>query len=113
MTHVVLDACVKCKFTDCAAACPIDNCFVEGPNMLVIDPLTCIDCGVCVAECPVDAIFPDYEDQPNMDWWIKKNAELAAKWGPETNGINDRKDPLPDADEWNQPSVDKRHLIEE
>ena len=29
--------------------------------MLYIDPDTCIDCGACVDECPVEAIFPDNE----------------------------------------------------
>ncbi len=28
-----------------------------------IDPDTCIDCGACVPECPVEAIFPE-EDVP-------------------------------------------------
>jgi len=39
---------------------PVD-CFYEGENMLVIHPDECIDCGVCVPECPVDAIKPDTE----------------------------------------------------
>ncbi len=33
--------------------CPVD-CFREGPNFLAIDPDECIDCAVCVAECPVN-----------------------------------------------------------
>jgi Fe-S-cluster-containing hydrogenase component 2 len=40
--------------------CPVD-CFYEGPNFLTIDPDECIDCAVCVPECPVDAIVPDSE----------------------------------------------------
>jgi len=28
------------------------------PNFLVIDPDECIDCDICVRECPVEAIFP-------------------------------------------------------
>ena len=58
MTHVVTENCIKCKFTDCVEVCPVD-CFHEGPNFLVIDPESCIDCTLCVAECPVNAIFPD------------------------------------------------------
>jgi ferredoxin--NADP+ reductase len=34
--------------------------------MLYIDPDTCIDCGLCVDECPVQAIFPE-EDLPE-EW---------------------------------------------
>src|SRR6266496_3002405 len=42
MTHVVMESCIKCKYTDCVDVCPVD-CFHEGPNMLVIDPDECID----------------------------------------------------------------------
>src|ERR1700687_4087378 len=38
---------------DCVDVCPVD-CFYEGENMLVIHPDECIDCGVCVPECPVE-----------------------------------------------------------
>jgi ferredoxin--NADP+ reductase len=39
-----------------------------------IDPDTCIDCGACAPECPVDAIYPSEEDVPEK-WadWIEKN----------------------------------------
>ncbi|OGT47003.1 MAG: ferredoxin [Gammaproteobacteria bacterium RIFCSPHIGHO2_12_FULL_41_15] len=95
MTFVVNDKCIKCKYTDCVEVCPVD-CFHEGPNMLVIDPDECIDCNLCVPECPVDAIFAEDdlpEDQRNF---IALNAELAAKWPVLTI-----KKPAPDdADEW-------------
>ena len=58
MTYVVDDNCIRCKIMDCVEVCPVD-CFYEGENMLVIHPDECIDCGVCVPECPVDAIKPD------------------------------------------------------
>ncbi len=51
MTHVVTENCIKCKFTDCVDVCPVD-CFREGPNFLVIHPDECIDCAVCIPECP-------------------------------------------------------------
>ena len=41
MTYVVVESCIKCKYTDCVDVCPVD-CFHEGPNMLVIDPDECI-----------------------------------------------------------------------
>ncbi|HHN78600.1 MAG TPA: ferredoxin family protein, partial [Phycisphaerales bacterium] len=40
----------------------------ETSEMLYIDPDTCIDCGLCVDECPVSAIFQD-EDLPEE--WAK------------------------------------------
>jgi len=55
--------------------CPVD-CFYIGPNFMVIDPDECIDCAVCVPECPVDAIVPDTDIEPD-DKWLHLNAELA------------------------------------
>jgi ferredoxin len=77
MTYVVLDSCIKCKFTDCVEVCPVD-CFYEGENMLVIHPDECIDCGVCEPECPVDAIKPDTE--PGLEKWLELNREYSEKW---------------------------------
>lgn len=76
MTYVVLDNCIMCKYTDCVDVCPVD-CFYEGPNMLVINPEECIDCGVCVPECPADAIRPESEDLID---WIDLNRSYAKKW---------------------------------
>jgi ferredoxin len=64
--------------------------------MLVIDPDECIDCAVCIPECPVNAILPE-EDVPTEQLaFIKLNVELSRKWP----SITKRKAPLPDADEW-------------
>jgi ferredoxin len=62
---------------DCVDVCPVD-CFYEGENMLVIHPDECIGCGVCVPECPVDAIKPDTE--PGLEKWLSLNAEYAKIW---------------------------------
>jgi len=61
MTYVVTEKCIMCKYADCVEVCPVD-CFYEGENMLVINPSECIDCGVCVPECPIDAIEAESED---------------------------------------------------
>lgn len=95
MTYVVVDACIKCKYTDCVEICPVD-CFHEGPNMLVIDPEVCIDCGVCVPECPIDAIKPDTE--PGMEMWVEMNHKYAKLWPK----ITQKKPPPDDADEWKE-----------
>jgi len=58
MTHIIIENCIKCKYTDCVLVCPVD-CFCEGENFLVIDPQICIDCGVCIPECPVESIISD------------------------------------------------------
>jgi ferredoxin len=95
MTYVVADACVKCKYTDCVDVCPVD-CFHEGPNFLVIDPEECIDCTLCVAECPAEAIFAEDDVPDDQREYIALNAELSKLW----KVIVERKDALPDADEW-------------
>ncbi len=95
MTYVVADACVKCKYTDCVDVCPVD-CFHEGPNFLVIDPEECIDCTLCVAECPVEAIFAEDDVPDDQREYIALNAELSKVWPV----IIERKDALSDADDW-------------
>ena len=106
MTHVVTENCIKCKYTDCVDVCPVD-CFREGPNFLVIDPDECIDCAVCVPECPANAIFAE-EDVPKDEVpYIALNAELS----PIFSMINRSGEPLPDADEWNG-KPNKRQYLE-
>jgi ferredoxin len=105
MTFVVMEQCIKCKYTDCVEVCPVD-CFHEGPNMLVINPDECIDCSLCVPECPVEAIVPDDEVPEDQQEFIALNAKLAEKWPV----LDLKKDAPEDADEWaNKP--DKRALL--
>ena len=80
MAYVVTERCVDCRYTDCCAVCPVD-CFLEtkDPAMLVIDPATCIDCGLCIPECPIYAIYPLAEVPEPYKEWIQKNADLVAK----------------------------------
>ena len=96
MTFVVGENCIKCKYTDCVEVCPVD-CFHEGPNFLVIDPDECIDCTLCEPECPAEAIFAEDDLPPDQEHFLELNAELAREWPV----ITQKKDPLPDADEWN------------
>ncbi|MEE9351189.1 MAG: ferredoxin FdxA [Thiotrichaceae bacterium] len=95
MTFVVTENCIKCKYTDCVEVCPVD-CFHEGPNFLVIDPEECIDCAICVPECPAEAIFDEIDLPEDQLGFIKINAELAPKWPVIAVMI----DPPEDAEEW-------------
>ena len=106
MTYVVTESCIKCKYTDCVDVCPVD-CFREGPNFLAIDPDECIDCTLCVAECPVEAIYAEDDVPENQRAFIALNAELARAWKP----LLESKDAHADADEWAKVK-DKRHLLE-
>lgn len=115
MAYVVADPCIKCKYTDCVAVCPVD-CFYEGKNMLVINPDECIDCGACEPECPTTAIFEEGDlpskwqvfteinavysgakslDDANTDGWPAHIAEGATTWP----NITAQKSPLPGADD--------------
>jgi ferredoxin len=106
MTYVVTESCIKCKYTDCVDVCPVD-CFREGPNMLAIDPDECIDCTLCVAECPVEAIFAEDDVPAGQREFIALNQELAKRWP----AITERKAAPADADEWAKVQ-DKRKLLE-
>ena len=103
MTYVVSDKCIKCKLTDCVDACPVD-CFHEGPNMLVINPDECIDCGVCEPECPEDAIFAT-DDRDNK--WFKHNAFFSEKWP----NITELQEPMDEYEKYTQSAEDKTHLF--
>ncbi|GAC1406284.1 MAG: ferredoxin family protein [Burkholderiaceae bacterium] len=95
MTHVVTESCIRCRSTDCVDVCPVD-CFREGPNFLSIDPDECIDCAVCVAECPVNAIYAEEDVPADQQEFIKLNVELSRKWP----SITKTKAALADADDW-------------
>ncbi|MSP53089.1 MAG: DUF3470 domain-containing protein [Gammaproteobacteria bacterium] len=106
MTFVVTDNCIKCKYTDCVEVCPVD-CFRQGPNMLVIDPDECIDCGLCEPECPINAIVPEDDIPEDKKELIALNAELSKVWP----GITNSHAPLPDADDWKD-KPDKLQYLE-
>jgi ferredoxin len=95
MTFVVTENCIRCKYTDCVDVCPVD-CFREGPNFLTIDPDECIDCAVCVPECPANAIYAEEDVPGDQQDFIKLNAELSRQWP----SITKRKAAPDDADEW-------------
>ncbi|WP_280150926.1 ferredoxin FdxA [Piscinibacter sp. XHJ-5] len=95
MTYVVTEACIRCKYTDCVSVCPVD-CFHEGANFVVIDPQVCIDCAVCVPECPVGAIVAEDELTSDQQPYLALNARYAKQWPL----ITQAREPLPDAEQW-------------
>lgn len=108
MAYIITESCINCKYTDCVDVCPVD-CFREGPNFLVIDPDECIDCTLCVAECPVEAIFPEDEVPDSQKHFVELNATLSknSKWKP----ITMKKDAPADADDWVSVK-EKLHLLD-
>lgn len=106
MAYVVTEPCIKCKYTDCVEVCPV-NCFYEGANFLVIHPDECIDCGACEPVCPTKAIFPE-SDLPKE---YAEYKELNAKYAPQWPNIAEKKEPLPEAEEFKD-KKGKRQLLE-
>ncbi len=98
MAYVVTESCIKCKYTDCVDVCPVE---------LVIDPGECIDCTLCVPECPVDAIFAEDDVPPGQREWTALNADLSKIWKP----IVERKPAPADADQWAKVK-EKKQLLE-
>ena len=95
MTYVVTENCIKCKHTTCVEVCPTDA-FREGPNFLVIAPQDCIDCGLCPAECPIEAIYEEDEVPQGQEHFVELNAELAQIW----DEITEPKAPPADHEQW-------------
>lgn len=82
MAHIIGKNCIDVKDTSCVLVCPVDCIHptkqeedFEKVNQLYIDPVTCIDCGLCVDECPVKAIFPENDLPADEMEFIQKNAE--------------------------------------
>ena len=81
MAYVIAQPCIGVKDTACVVVCPVDciHPTKDEPEFataeqLFIDPAHCTDCGLCIEECPVRAIFQQ-EDLP-AQWkeYMEKNA---------------------------------------
>ena len=72
MAFIIVEPCIDVKDSACVIVCPV-KCIYEGPDQYYIQPDECIDCALCVPECPVEAIF-DEDDVPDQ-WldYIEKN----------------------------------------
>ncbi|NKB24443.1 MAG: ferredoxin [Kiritimatiellae bacterium] len=89
MPHIITEPCYGCKNTICVTVCPVD-CFHEDEKTLWIDPDECIDCGACIPECPVDAIFEVGSVPSKWKHYISLNAEKSK----ELPVIIEQKEPL-------------------
>ena len=79
MTYIVIENCNACKYTDCVEVCPVES-FNEGPEMLYINPETCIDCNACVEECPVEAIYADVDVPDKWESYLKLNEDACEQY---------------------------------
>ena len=107
MTVVVTEKCIRCKYMDCVEVCPVD-CFYEGPNFLAINPDECIDCALCIPECPIDAIVSEDDLSEKDQPFLELNKRLSEKWP----NITVMKAAPSDAKEW-ETVEDKLQYLEE
>ena len=108
MTFVVTESCIRCKYTDCVEVCPVD-CFHEGQGILVINPEECIDCNLCVPECPVEAIYPDDELPEDQKAFLEFNRRMSEQWP-----VIDVKKPAPEqAEHWKNAQNKRQFLVED
>ena len=63
-------------------------------------------CAVCVAECPVNAIYAEEDVPADQQQFIDLNAELARNWP----SITKTKAPLAEAEEWKDTAEKLQYL---
>jgi NAD-dependent dihydropyrimidine dehydrogenase PreA subunit len=81
MAFVITKPCIGVKDTACVVICPCDVIHptkdekeFEAAEQLFINPDGCIDCAMCVDECPVKAIFQETDVPAEWADFIEKNA---------------------------------------
>lgn len=87
MPYIITEPCIGTKDTSCVDVCPVDCIHpakeeseeFDAEQMLFIDPETCIDCGLCVDECPVQAIFDEGDVPEEWQQYIQINADFYNK----------------------------------
>ena len=80
MPYVITDKCLGERYASCVAVCPVDCIHpgdYKGEEFMIVDPETCIDCGQCLPECPINAIVATVDESPE---WGKINAELTPEY---------------------------------
>ena len=93
MAYVITEPCIGVKDKSCVAVCPVD-CIHEGIvekegvtyDQLFINPDECIDCGLCIPECPVDAIFADSDLPRQWESYLTINADFFRSTAPGHQG---------------------------
>lgn len=89
MPFVIAEPCIDIMDRSCMEECPVD-CIYEGARKLYIHPTECIDCGACEPVCPVEAISPATEVNPDHEAFVEDEARFFA------NPLSGRDAPLGD-----------------
>lgn len=94
MTYVLTESCIRCKYTDCVDILP--GRLLPGGAKFSRHRSRRVHRLHAVLRVPVEAIFAEDDVPQDQQHFVALNAELAKQWKP----IVERKDALPDADEW-------------
>lgn len=75
MAYVIAEPCIGVKDKACVEVCPFD-CIHGGEDdaQMFINPEECTSCGACEVECPVGAIYDEYELPKKWKHYIELNA---------------------------------------
>ena len=78
MPFVITEACIGVKDQSCVAVCPVD-CIItsDADPFMLINPDECIECGACMPECPVNAIFSEDDVPADQQDWKQVNRDYA------------------------------------
>lgn len=80
MSYVIIDKCLGERYATCVEVCPVDCIHpgdYKGEVFMVIDPDVCIDCSLCLPECPIGAIVETEDEAPE---WAAINRELSPEF---------------------------------
>jgi NAD-dependent dihydropyrimidine dehydrogenase PreA subunit len=75
VAYVITEACIGTKNTACVQVCPVD-CIYDAGDQFIINPAECIDCSMCMPQCPVEAIYPGDEVPEDMQYYVSRAAEF-------------------------------------
>lgn len=90
MPFIIMEPCMYSKDTSCVDVCPVDC--IDGARgeypQLYIQPEECIDCGLCLRACPVEAILPEKYVPPRYYSSIVANYEHFGLEPPEYSPLH-------------------------
>ncbi|MBI4248106.1 MAG: hypothetical protein A3G41_08225 [Elusimicrobia bacterium RIFCSPLOWO2_12_FULL_59_9] len=93
MSHVITEKCLGEQYAACVDVCPVE-CIHPTPYQdqpfMIIDPDVCIDCGVCLPECPVGAIVGSVDEAADYAKINQELTEASKKWEEENGKITPR-----------------------